>query len=147
MPAGSDSTRNRDSNRCEMSDKFLWILTSLTAISINMNSTMFPSFLTSVLFGELESNEKKRSEPVTVKSTDRGSVNAGGIESYAFSGMQGWRTSMEDAHMVCSSIPVIGGDHLSEGHAIFGVMDGHGGGFTSEFAAQHFKILQTEAKS
>lgn len=46
---------------------------------------------------------------------------------------------MEDAHMVCTSIPVEGQDkHLSEGHALFGVMDGHGGDFTSGFASQNF---------
>ena len=46
---------------------------------------------------------------------------------------------MEDAHMVCNVIPVAGQvEPLRKGHAIFGVMDGHGGDFTSEFAADHF---------
>ncbi|OEU19417.1 protein serine/threonine phosphatase 2C, partial [Fragilariopsis cylindrus CCMP1102] len=58
---------------------------------------------------------------------------------YAFSGMQGCRVTQEDAHMVCNVIPVAGQEEpLRKGHAIFGVMDGHGGDFTSEFAADHF---------
>merc|ERR1711971_432759 len=53
--------------------------------------------------------------------------------------MQGWRVTMEDAHMACKDIPVEGREqHLRKGHAIFGVMDGHGGDFTSEFAANNF---------
>lgn len=47
--------------------------------------------------------------------------------------------TMEDAHMVSTSIPVEGHTRpLSNGHAIFGVMDGHGGDFTSGFASENF---------
>jgi serine/threonine protein phosphatase PrpC len=38
---------------------------------------------------------------------------------YVASGMQGWRTGMEDAH--------ISYDNLGDGNALFGVFDGHGG--------------------
>jgi serine/threonine protein phosphatase PrpC len=99
---------------------------------------MFPSFLTSVFFGE-NGDPRTAKEPITTKTTVRGRVNEAGIEDYAFSGMQGWRMTMEDAHMVCTEIPVEGNSQpLTKGHAIFGVMDGHGGDFTSEFAADNF---------
>jgi serine/threonine protein phosphatase PrpC len=99
---------------------------------------MFPSFLTSVFFGE-NADSRSANEPITKKTTVRGRVNEAGIKEYAFSGMQGWRMTMEDAHMVCTEIPVEGRSQpLTKGHAIFGVMDGHGGDFTSEFAADNF---------
>jgi serine/threonine protein phosphatase PrpC len=97
---------------------------------------MFPSFLTSVFFGD-NADARTANEPDTKKTTVRGSVNEADIEDYAFSGMQGWRMTMEDAHMVCTDISVEG-KPLPKGHAIFGVMDGHGGDFTSEFAADNF---------
>ena len=111
---------------------------------------MFLSQLSSAIFGgeATPTNGTRVSEPITTKATDRGTINAGGIQSYAFSGMQGWRVSMEDAHMVCQSIPVVHQDNttsqtttttsLGRGHALFGVMDGHGGDFTSGFAAEQF---------
>ncbi|KAG7369002.1 protein phosphatase 2C [Nitzschia inconspicua] len=99
---------------------------------------MFPSFLTSVFFGE-NGDPRTANEPITTKSTVRGEVHEAGIKEYAFSGMQGWRMTMEDAHLVCTEIPVEGTNQvLNKGHAIFGIMDGHGGDFTSEFAADNF---------
>ena len=103
---------------------------------------MFPSFISSVFFGDGGTTPlagTRASEPITQKETVRGNIHEAGLESYAFSGMQGWRVNMEDAHMVCNVIPVAGQvEPLRKGHAIFGVMDGHGGDFTSEFAADHF---------
>jgi serine/threonine protein phosphatase PrpC len=103
--------------------------------------SILPSFLSS-FFGE-NGDPRTAKEPITKKTTFRGSVQEAGLQDYAFSGMQGWRMTMEDAHMVCTEIPVLGRDRpLKKGHAIFGVMDGHGGDFTSEFAAENFmKIL------
>jgi len=43
--------------------------------------------------------------------------------------MNGWRTSMEDAHLIL----------LAKGYGVFGVFDGHGGGACSEFAARRLK--------
>jgi serine/threonine protein phosphatase PrpC len=130
-------------------------------------ASIFPSFLTSVFFGD--NDPRSANEPITRKTTVRGSLREAGIESYAFSGMQGWRVTMEDAHLVCTDIPVEGGGSsnngrdpqqqqqqtttttattttLRKGHAIFGVMDGHGGDFTSEFAADHFmKVFSSNA--
>lgn len=101
---------------------------------------MLPSFITSLLYGETYSPMGTRPDgPITEKSTVRGEVHQLGLESYAFSGMQGWRMTMEDAHMVCTDIPVGGQKQkLPKGHALFGVMDGHGGDFTSEYASKHF---------
>ena len=103
---------------------------------------MFPSFISSVFFGDGGTTPlagTRASEPITQKETVRGNIQEAGLESYAFSGMQGWRVHQEDAHMVCNVIPVAGQEEpLRKGHAIFGVMDGHGGDFTSEFAADHF---------
>ena len=108
---------------------------------------MFPSFL-STLFGEGSSSSSMTTssdgrttmnEPITTKATVRGTIQQGGVVSYAFSEMQGWRVTMEDAHLVCSTIHVQGrSEPLPAGHVIFGVMDGHGGDFTSKFAAEHF---------
>jgi serine/threonine protein phosphatase PrpC len=107
---------------------------------------MFQSFFSSVIFGE-KKQSRAGSEPITTKTTERGSVNECGVESYAFSGMQGWRVTMEDAHMVCKSIPVEGREPLSKGHSIYGVMDGHGGDFTSGFAADHFIRILSQTLS
>eukprot|EP00980_Cylindrotheca_fusiformis_P022757 scaffold9704_cov113-Cylindrotheca_fusiformis.AAC.1 len=99
---------------------------------------MFDSLITSFpsLFGEEQLSGKVA---VTKKTTERGQIDYGGIRSYAFSGMQGWRLTMEDAHVACSSIPVFKRNKpLSNGHAIFGVLDGHGGDYTAEYAAENF---------
>jgi hypothetical protein len=102
-----------------------------------MFDSLFPSFPS--LFGEEQISGKVA---VTEKTTERGEINDGGMRSYAFSGMQGWRLTMEDAHMACSSIPIYKKNKsLSKGHAIFGVFDGHGGALTSEFAADNFMGL------
>lgn len=87
---------------------------------------MLPSFITSVLFGDTSSPTGTRTgEPITEKTTMRGEIHELGLESYAFSGMQGWRMTMEDAHVVCTDIPVDGQmESLPKGHALFGVMDG-----------------------
>jgi serine/threonine protein phosphatase PrpC len=108
---------------------------------------MFPSFLSSVIFGDKSADGRSRNEPITTKTTERGSVNESGMDSYAFSGMQGWRLTMEDEHMVCTSIPVEGQKPLPKGHAIFGVMDGHGGDFTSGFASDNFLRIFSQTVS
>jgi serine/threonine protein phosphatase PrpC len=102
---------------------------------------MFDSLLTSIFGEEAHSGNVA----VTTKTTDRGEINECGVRSYAFSGMQGWRVTMEDAHLAASSIPVDGHGRLETGHSMFGVMDGHGGDFTSYFAAETF--LQVFSKN
>jgi len=49
---------------------------------------------------------------------------------YGASGMQGWRTNMEDAHITQFNIaPKI---------SLFGVFDGHGGREVAKFVEKHF---------
>ena len=69
--------------------------------------------------------------PITTKETERGEAN--GLK-YAVSSMQGWRLRMEDAHSLVGELPVPGLENIS----LFGVYDGHGGSFTSEYAGDHF---------
>ena len=57
-------------------------------------------------------------------------------------GMQGWRMSMEDAH-ICTEVKLPSGD---TGH-LFGVFDGHGGAEVSKFVEDNFiKILTSSAE-
>lgn len=66
-------------------------------------------------------------EPLTAKTTSNGKGNN---LKYGESGMQGWRSGMEDAHV---SIPVIA---KQPGLSFFGIFDGHGGNLISTNAAQ-----------
>eukprot|EP00978_Attheya_sp_CCMP212_P000660 scaffold1312_cov54-Attheya_sp.AAC.4 len=117
-------------------------------------------------------------EPITTKTTERGvcpAAAAGMVQTnhginkkkkngtippqlaYAASGMQGWRTSMEDCHTACPELYVPAsssstsstrgkkqGNKSSKNmtkmanHALFAVYDGHGGSFTAKYAGEHF---------
>lgn len=67
------------------------------------------------------------SEPKKEKHTD-----VGGNAKYEFaaSSMQGWRMSMEDAHI--AQVDIDNDTH------IFGVFDGHGGKEVAIFVSKHF---------
>ena len=101
-------------------------------------------------------------KPLTDKDTERGYMTkmssdkyaAGGGEPsdirFAVSSMQGWRATMEDTHILASSL-TISSKNKSENvsnvlmdHALFCVFDGHGGGFTSEYASKHFLRVFTD---
>nr|GEW02407.1 probable protein phosphatase 2C 60 [Tanacetum cinerariifolium] len=60
---------------------------------------------------------------------------------YGASAMQGWRTSMEDAHAAYPD--------LDCSTSFFGVYDGHGGGSVSKFCAKylHQQLIKHEAYS
>ncbi|PWA82460.1 protein phosphatase 2C family protein [Artemisia annua] len=60
---------------------------------------------------------------------------------YGASAMQGWRTSMEDAHAVYPD--------LDCSTSFFGVYDGHGGGSVAKFCAKylHQQLIKQEAYS
>lgn len=77
--------------------------------------------------------------PITEKETERGQTN--GSKS-AVSSMQGWRLKMEDRHSLVGGLPV---DGLS-GISLFGVYDGHGGSFTSDYMGDHFVDLFCKRK-
>lgn len=66
--------------------------------------------------------------PITEKETSRGDGN--GI-TFAMSNMQGWRSSMEDAH-----VTAVNPAGLPEGTAVFAVFDGHGGSLAAELASK-----------
>lgn len=74
------------------------------------------------------------SEPVTVKHSEAGGPGYGGsgskplLQAWAASAMQGWRKSMEDAH--------IAEPEFGEGLAFFGVFDGHGGSEVAQFCRE-----------
>ncbi|KAK8829650.1 phosphatase 1B [Blastocystis sp. ATCC 50177/Nand II] len=63
-------------------------------------------------------------KPLTDKTCD--SQEANGMRAYSCS-MQGWRITMEDTHVICTSL------EGNEETAFYGVFDGHGGTYTSEF--------------
>ncbi len=50
--------------------------------------------------------------------------------------MQGWRCSMEDAH-ICTDITMPNGKKAT----LFGVFDGHGGSEVAAFAKNHIKRI------
>ncbi|CAJ1417882.1 unnamed protein product [Effrenium voratum] len=69
------------------------------------------------------------SQPVTDKESCSGK---GRGEIWGCSAMQGWRTTMEDAHLAVCGL----GDEL-DGLSLFGVFDGHGGAEVAAFCKQH----------
>mmetsp|Transcript_38870 Transcript_38870/g.44250 ORF Transcript_38870/g.44250 Transcript_38870/m.44250 type:complete len:319 (+) Transcript_38870:47-1003(+) len=56
-----------------------------------------------------------------------------GFLAYGASGMQGWRTGMEDAHIT--------NENLETQTALFAVFDGHGGPEVAQFSSRHFGEL------
>jgi len=68
--------------------------------------------------------------PVTTKESGEGSAPSKGLR-WAYSGMQGWRVQMEDAHFALGSVDGPGW----EDSALFGVLDGHGGKEVAQFCA------------
>eukprot|EP00566_Odontella_aurita_P012932 CAMPEP_0113561652 /NCGR_PEP_ID=MMETSP0015_2-20120614/20091_1 /TAXON_ID=2838 /ORGANISM="Odontella" /LENGTH=474 /DNA_ID=CAMNT_0000463463 /DNA_START=216 /DNA_END=1640 /DNA_ORIENTATION=+ /assembly_acc=CAM_ASM_000160 len=109
------------------------------------------------------------SEPITSKHTDQGvmavDAEVDGEEKsrksretseeltirYASSSMQGWRVTMEDAHLLVPSpkisMPQEDIGHITlKNHALFAVFDGHGGDFTSLYACEHMLRVLTARK-
>ena len=68
-------------------------------------------------------------KPKTFKHQIQGKAQAG--YRYALSSMQGWRLSMEDAHL-CND------DINGEGVGLFAVFDGHGGIEVAKYCERHF---------
>jgi serine/threonine protein phosphatase PrpC len=76
--------------------------------------------------------------PITEKTTSVG--NDGGLP-WGVSSMQGWRITMEDAH-ICQPV-----ESLPPHHYLFCVFDGHGGGFASTFCRDHFMSVLSKQSS
>jgi len=70
--------------------------------------------------------------PVTTKESGNGCAPEKGL-SWGHSCMQGWRVSMEDAHLALPQLPAQDWQHV----ALFGVMDGHGGEHVAHFCEKH----------
>jgi len=81
-------------------------------------------------------------QPITEKHTVVGKGKIGQKECrWALSSMQGWRVTQEDAH--AHTLPIKSNPNIG----FFGVFDGHGGDFTSNYVAEHVlqHIEQSEA--
>lgn len=81
------------------------------------------------------------SGPVTYKDSGDGESKFLGL-TWGYSGMQGWRDRMEDAHLAMSSVDQSSSSKSSVGEnwnqtALFGVMDGHGGENVAQFCKHH----------
>lgn len=70
--------------------------------------------------------------PVTTKDSGNGCAVEKGL-SWGHSAMQGWRVSMEDAHLALAELPSQDWRHV----ALFGVMDGHGGEQVAHFCEKY----------
>ena len=87
-----------------------------------------------------------RNEPVKTKETERGSMESLNSSpeqhpiTFAVSSMQGWRATMEDTHILESSLKLK--EELKD-HAFFAVFDGHGGYFTSQYVSANFTRIFT----
>ena len=80
-------------------------------------------------------------EFLSAPNRDKHSETGQGLNvRYAACGMQGWRKSMEDAHIAHLNIQ-------KSGVSLFGVFDGHGGQEVALFVKNHFKTELTKLKS
>lgn len=73
--------------------------------------------------------------PVTTKDSGNGSAPDKGL-AWGHSAMQGWRVSMEDAHLAMGRLPGQDWQHI----ALFGVMDGHGGEHVAHFCEKYLPV-------
>jgi serine/threonine protein phosphatase PrpC len=77
-------------------------------------------------------------KPNTEKFSESGTST---LCAWGATGMQGWRTGMEDAH-IASSIDLPKSNNKG---MLFGVFDGHGGQEVAEHAKIHFqRILESQ---
>jgi len=76
--------------------------------------------------------------PVTWKDSGDAESMQSGL-AWAYSGMQGWRDRMEDAHLAIESVGAVSSSSPGwRQTALFGVMDGHGGEQVAQFCQRHF---------
>lgn len=90
-------------------------------------------------------------EPITDKETCRGEmehISGDRPVRFAVSSMQGCRATMEDTHIMESSLNVKlrGREVLLRDHSLFGVFDGHGGDFTSHYIHLNLVRILTSRK-
>eukprot|EP00745_Piridium_sociabile_P040746 TRINITY_DN7906_c0_g2_i1.p1 TRINITY_DN7906_c0_g2~~TRINITY_DN7906_c0_g2_i1.p1 ORF type:complete len:451 (+),score=54.34 TRINITY_DN7906_c0_g2_i1:158-1510(+) len=71
------------------------------------------------------------SRPKTEKVSEDGGSLSAAVSRFGVSSMQGWRQSMEDAHVACTD--------FGDGEAsVYGVFDGHGGHAVSAWVSRYF---------
>jgi serine/threonine protein phosphatase PrpC len=96
-------------------------------------------------------NNNNEEEDYTIEVDDDNGVETNnGVNTlkWGVSSMQGWRVSMEDAHIVEAIRQIQDPESgelivLDEVHYFFCVLDGHGGSMAAEYAGNHFRhILQ-----
>jgi serine/threonine protein phosphatase PrpC len=95
-------------------------------------------------------------EPVTSKETETGAMISLSGETkiknevkVGVSSMQGWRGTMEDTHLLEPVLKISKGGRevILDDHAAFGVFDGHGGSFTSEYVSQNiYRVMTARAE-
>jgi len=84
------------------------------------------------------------SGPITSKASGDGCRKDLGL-AWSFTGMQGWRDRMEDAHLALPSLGEATGGASSQRSlwwdtAVFGVMDGHGGEHVAHFCERYLPM-------
>ena len=88
------------------------------------------------------------STPVTDKCEESGdSLECPDVPcSWGVVDMQGWRKSMEDAHVAITDIPLSKEDGKSDAK-VFGVFDGHGGPEVARFCGLYLVSVLTQQQS
>ena len=92
------------------------------------------------------------SSPSLTKTTTTGTcpnpTNKTSKVTWSATSMQGWRKTMEDAHITRTDVPKAGvADGNSNGETmVFSVFDGHGGSEVALFAEHHFveELIKTK---
>lgn len=94
-----------------------------------------------------QDGDESEEGPYTDKCSGKGSMYNQGV-AWGFSSMQGWRDTMEDAHIAVPSLGQwVAGSATTKADlarvrgwdatAVFGVMDGHGGAQVARFCERH----------
>eukprot|EP01055_Gregarina_sp_Pseudo9_P000137 Gregarina_sp_Pseudo_9__136@NODE_1094_length_1881_cov_24_000000_g1023_i0_p1_GENE_NODE_1094_length_1881_cov_24_000000_g1023_i0NODE_1094_length_1881_cov_24_000000_g1023_i0_p1_ORF_typecomplete_len564_score143_28PP2C/PF00481_21/2_8e09PP2C/PF00481_21/5_8e51PP2C_2/PF13672_6/0_017PP2C_2/PF13672_6/5_9e10SpoIIE/PF07228_12/6_4e08_NODE_1094_length_1881_cov_24_000000_g1023_i0971788 len=80
--------------------------------------------------------------------TTKESEDGGNVEKdctrFGVTAMQGWRQSMEDAHIAFPAVDSVKGK-LPNDISLYGVFDGHGGPTVSEWIARHFSEVLAQS--
>ncbi|CEM29612.1 unnamed protein product [Vitrella brassicaformis CCMP3155] len=80
------------------------------------------------------------SQPRTDKDSEDGGDLSSGVSRFGVSSMQGWRQTMEDAHLAKPD--------FADTAAVYGVFDGHGGHAVSNWVAKHLcDVLKEQLQS
>eukprot|EP01054_Gregarina_sp_Poly1_P005695 Gregarina_sp_Poly_1__5694@NODE_2_length_28028_cov_167_134223_g1_i0_p4_GENE_NODE_2_length_28028_cov_167_134223_g1_i0NODE_2_length_28028_cov_167_134223_g1_i0_p4_ORF_typecomplete_len581_score92_41PP2C/PF00481_21/7_5e09PP2C/PF00481_21/3_1e50PP2C_2/PF13672_6/1_2PP2C_2/PF13672_6/1e09SpoIIE/PF07228_12/2_8e07RPC_C/PF11800_8/1_6RPC_C/PF11800_8/2_3e03_NODE_2_length_28028_cov_167_134223_g1_i01924220984 len=84
------------------------------------------------------------SKAKTTKESDDGGSLDEHCTRFGVTAMQGWRQSMEDAHIALPMVEAVKGK-LPNDISLYGVFDGHGGPTVSEWIARHFSEVLAQS--